>query len=290
MPRSTINEDLNINRKARPLAPNSSISVNSDTGSDLNDGFTSSIASIEKLQDILARYNFDNQYVTISISGSTLESTALDINLSGVANIDTLEFNFGTRTEEVRFFNSMVPIKIKFTNFDGNDAGIFFAYCFDAEVGAGTSFRNVTSGSSIQAFGCNRVRVGIIGYTNYNSSGDVIYIDSVNDFSYDPLSSPTAVGTVLRTTGYVGNIRLENGTASITGQILNIASSGVNIEYQGWAWTGTVADTFPNFCVVNDVPKFSNLGIHVDDTAAGIAGLTQGDVYQTAAGDLKVKL
>ena len=291
MGRSTLTEDLNIERKARPIAPGTSITVDADTGSDLNDGFSAPVATIPKLHDVLGRYNFNDTSIDIVITGTTLQNSDVTLNLSGLQNVASIEVFSGLRTEELKLENCYVPLEVALTTFEGDNARLTLLGCNNVEVKNSCTFKDaVAIFASIIAFDCNKVRVGTVGFTNYNGTVNFVYIDGVNNFSYDPLASPTTVGTLIRTTGYVGYIGLENGTASITGQILDIGSEGTVITYDGWNWTGTVPDTFPDYCVLNGVPIYNNLGIHADDTAAGVAGLVAGDVYRTVTGELRIKL
>ena len=293
MARSTILEDVNIERKARPLAPGTSLQVNSDTGSDLNDGFNAPVATIDKLHDILGRYNFNDANLSISITGTALAASSLDLNFAGISNIRKIELSFGTRTGSVSIRNAFNELQILASIFDGDLAFIGVFDFLNLTVGSTVTFSNKTSPvpSLIIANG-NKFSLETPTFTNYNApAADFATIFDIINFQFDPLNSPTAVNTLVKTFGVCRYMQLENGGSAITGQVLDVSlSDGIIIDIDGWAFTGTVPNAYPDFYIEDGQAHHLNLPTFVDDTAAGIGGLVTGDLYKTATGDLKVKL
>lgn len=285
MARSTIKE-------RKPKAPGTSVYVDFDAGSDLNSGFSLSnaVQTLEAFHNILGTYDFNDEDTTLILTGSTTESTQVELNLSGISNARKIKIISGNRTARIFIRNTSIPVEYFVSVFTGNDASIIVENVHDFEVGSGCAFIDKTSGlASIAVIDCYKVRVSVVSFTNFDG-GDFINLNNVNNFSYDPLTSPTSVGTFIFAQ-QVQYMQLENGGVALTGQILNVAlSPGVIIRRIGWNFTGTVPDSFPDYYILDGQPKYLNLPVYVDDAAAGVGGLIAGDVYQTSTGELRIKL
>lgn len=291
MARSTTLEDSNILAKTLPAPPSLTISLNADTGDDDNDGFTAPVASGAGVSKVLSRYNWNNN-VTISLTGTSTQSLSLVLNGAGIYNLGKLTFSGGTRTGVTQFIN-FNSVEVNFTTFDGDLGILFFQNCDSVNIKGFTTFQNKTGGASSITIVESAVADigGITIDTSVNFSGTVIDLFDVARVVYDPgASSGFTVGNLIRFSSGCFYASLENGGGAITGKVIDaFAAENISINFSGWGFTGTIADTYPSNYII-DGQSYKQLSTYVDDTAAGVGGLTSGALYQTATGELRIKL
>ena len=132
----------------------------------------------------------------------------------------------------------------------------------------------------INAFDAVSTPVEIYNYCNVSFTNNFTHLDSF-DYTNGLIYARNNNYVVWTPTPYLGN--------SFTGATIPIiAEKDCTIEEINpipGAGTSQVDST----SFLNDIPGFVK-GIYIDDAAAGVGGLVTGEIYQTAAGDLKVKL
>lgn len=212
---------------------------------------------------------------------------SLGSNISGngnVANGDLSLYSNSTGN-----FNTALGGTSMYSNTSGgNTTAIGFNSLYSNTVGSDNValgyealYSNI-SGSENLAIGNNTLYSNISGQRNIAIglyAGDLISTGSNNIVIGHDIDAPLDAGNNQLT---IGNLIFANG---IDGTSKTISSGNVGVGVSNPSEKLEVVGTIK----ATDI-NFTGLATYADDTAAGLGGLVTGDVYKTAAGDLKIKL
>lgn len=279
---------------SKPIPPSNTILVDFDTGDDNNDGFTSPVQTITTgAQRILNQYDWQNIFTTIDCRG-TMSSNQTLVG-SGIQNLLFLSIanTFGVSwnlQSTLSLLNCPFSLSIS-TNIGSSVSGAgrfdFFS-CFSIGLTIVSSSSNTSSlVTASQVF-------HLTGKFNISSpvSLDNLYsLSKVFSAIYDPdgMTSTTFNDAAFKFSDSVYLFEIVSGTnSSFTGQLYNFTpGSFVSQISDSGALTPSVSQDIPGHIVYN-----GNLlqGTFADDTAAASGGVTLGQLYNTATGEVRVRV
>ena len=287
----------------KPPNPSNQLTINEATGDDANDGFTAPVQTFSRLNEILRTYNWAAiTPLRIDIdapSGGILSGSSVTGLTQGRLDVQsTFTGNFTIENFRGCFWSAET-----FTSWTFDDCELSVFSCVGLAFQFGTlRFLNNTGGAALANFfdmdilvisqGSNGVYVENCATTsNWFVFSDVGQIFCGIGTTVGTNSTTGAIHSIQGSKPVIMNLDTNSPITTITGKQIDIfntvAFANINIIDEPLGAKTTVASTLQPWTYIDGSPV---RGTYADDTAAGAAGLVSGEIYQTATGELRIKL
>lgn len=278
----------------KPLAPGTDIAVNSSTGNDDNDGFSSAIATFAKAMSILKEYNWNNGICNINVQAAeTLGNLSLDLNeIRGLTNLTIFGGAFLVVSGDLIFNNFRGIRRLTFNNTQLTAGGRIEAY-------NGTDFRifGIDKLGSNPFSGMIEVSaVDNVSYTTFTASGGAISTRSLLKVEEAQTVTVSSLGagfpllscsTALVEASNVSRLNFTGATQTLAaGKVFVLEGNGSSVTGTS-SFVGSAAPEYPASTELDGDNRVR--GEYADDSAAGTGGVLAGEFYKTPAGVLMVK-
>ena len=287
----------------KPPNPSNQLTINEATGDDANDGFTAPVQTFSRLNEILRTYNWaaitplnididapsGGVLSGASVTGLTLCTIDVLSNFTGNFTIE----NFPECSFSSSFGQSWTFDDCEFSMFSCKGLGFVFGSLRFLNNSGGAILGNFFDvGQVILAQASYGVTVDNCTTTNdWLVFSDVSLIFSGIANTIGTNSTSSSVHSIQGSKPAQFNLYTDSTISTITGRQLEIFNTvpfvNVNILDEPLGSKTTVASSLQPWTYLDGTPV---RGTFADDTAAGVGGLVTNEIYQTATGELRIKL
>ncbi len=241
-------DDVNTGQ-IRPL-PGNAISLNPNTGSDLNDGFSSAVATFERVEEILESFDWGETTATINVAGAVPTG---DLDCTNI------------KAERIRILGSggvILSDELAIRNFNG------FSFTIQSIVLSGNARLTINN--------CSNIIYNSIDVANFTRTGGIILASSCRVLTMNGVTIDGASGVNLSSFFDLTRVLVSSIDISITS---SLTCSQFMVFRQGCLYAEFAAGGTNGFLTGRAIAIFDNGVMQLENTVnyAGSAGNIVGD-------------